>query len=426
MYDLTQTAFLFSVYANAASSIGGSAPQLAALLDLALDRGGEWTNGKHTYAVRGLLGEIGDQLYGSDWSVAWGPAIYQPAKTRHAANAVAVLHSASLDLYVVATAGTNMDDVYDWFREDLAVGPNAMVDFPISLAKPPVGGKANSAGQQIDLGTACGIYNLLKNVEDSTGHTRSLIDFLAQLKPTSSAGGTIVFVGHSLGGALSAALPLQVLASIDNWGWTAQGGRVCAMPTAAPTPGNQAFSTAWGKALPPLPVADTAPSNQVKTLNTPVENAIDLVPHAWTNLYARTQNAADPFYFSNFTLAPPGLASLTVRLDFTLAVGMAGLAAKAQLDGDAALMAKLPNVQLLQPSFPITYWDPAQQMFGSYNLPPLPVSDLERFETVLFMVHVWQYFPFFGITTSALPYPVTSQQSRKAARNARAISAERV
>ncbi|WP_010545581.1 hypothetical protein [Sphingomonas elodea] len=424
MYDLTQTSFLFSVYANAASSIEGTAPQLAGLLGLALDQGGSWSNGTQTYAVRGLLNEIGGQLYGGDWEVAWGPAVYQPANTRYAANAMAVLYSKALDLHVVATAGTNMDDIYDWFREDLPLGPNAMVDFPVSLATPPKGGAANGTVPQVSLGTAQGIYDLLVNMVDQNGVTVSLLDYLSGLTPGIAGTSTILFVGHSLGGALSATLPLQVLATIKDWAWTAQGGKVDAMPTAAPTPGNQLFSNLWASQLQPVPVAGTAAANQVTALNVPIEDAVDLVPHAWTNIFAETQDPSDPYYFFDSTLIPPTLGSLTVKLGGLLAPPVALAARAAQQNGEGALIAKLPNVQQLQPSFPISYWNAATQAFASYSLPPAPVTDIPTFKTMLFMVHVWQYFQFFGITTSALPYPITAQQSGKAAAGTRLAATE--
>lgn len=415
-YDLTQTAFMFSFFVNAASAVQGTSAQLAQFLDKVLSTGGTWSAGKNSYTINGLIQQQGSQLIGSDWQIGWGPAIFRPSTSGYPDNAMAVLYSPSQDTYVVAIAGTDPNSPYDWLFEDLKVGPNAMVNFPITnFSAAPTGGAANAGTAQITLGTALGVYNLLQNMIDQDGNTASLVSYLSGLVPVKSTA-KIIFVGHSLGGALSATLPLQLLSMIKNWGWTAKGGGVYAMPTAGPTPGNAAFAAMWNKQFPATPVQNTASGNQVTSLNVPIANSRDVVPHAWTNIYAKTQVPQSPVYFYDYQeklfQGTTTLQTLTVTLANVpnslnkLATEIYAVATKASTNGAGAGAATLGALTWLSDTSPITYWNGTA--FATYTLPTGNVTTLDAFKQVLGTIHVWQYFPFFGITTSTLPYPIVT------------------
>ncbi|MET3722921.1 hypothetical protein [Sphingomonas trueperi] len=427
MYDLTQTTFLFSYFVNAGAQVTGTAPQIAAFLDLALDHGGKWSNGAQTFSVSGLLDKIGDQLIGQDWKVAWGPAVYQSRQDARADNAMAVLHSASQDLYVVAIAGTDPNDAYDWLKEDFPVGPNDMVDFPLAdPAIPPVGHKADASRSQVSLGTARGLHHLLENLVDQDGNKASLIAYLQTLAPSGNGTPRIIFAGHSLGGALSAALPLQVLSMIEDWTWTGQGGVVNILPTAGPTPGNAVFAEAWGAAFPAAPVAGLNAGNQVSALNVPIANDKDLVPHAWTAIYATTPDSADPFYFFDFRPLAQTLQSLTVTIGPGLCDVVHHFATRAQTDGNGANAAVLPGRTWLPASFPISYFDKDTGTFSSYSLPTGEVIDPFTLLKVVGNVHVWGYFPFFGIKATDLPFPTAVEEGQSVFGKAQVIAPEAV
>ncbi len=203
VYDLSQTAYLFSMVSNSVSDSLGTAPCLAQQL---------------TDNVNKFIGYGGAGLAGvSDWTITWGPGVYQsPTNTSHLAdNAAVVVFSPTLNTYILAIAGTNPQDCYDWLTEDIDVGPNALVNFPIEFVHgtPPV--NVGVQGQsQVSLGTALGLYGVLQEMSGASLNTGfvQLQTYLATLTPGSGA--TLIVAGHSLGGALSAALGLQIQLSM--------------------------------------------------------------------------------------------------------------------------------------------------------------------------------------------------------------------
>ncbi len=211
------------------------------------------------------------------WSVVWGPAVFEAEEsaTSYADNVMYVAASPDESVYVVAIAGTNMKSAYDENKEDNGVNTTKswLEAFP-SLA--PYGAPLGiHPWPAISTGTALGVNNLLGMTDTLKTH-QSLRDFLRSRSGSGSK--TLIFGGHSLGGALAPTLALALFnpgggpLNIKDW------GHVYVLPVAGPTPGNKGFSEFFQKVFPPL--SSNAPQNPY-AWNQNIWNSLDAVPHAW-------------------------------------------------------------------------------------------------------------------------------------------------
>ncbi len=303
-------------------------------------------------------------LAGGDWSTVWGPFVYcemdgliqiNPGAT----NMMFVAHSPSQNMYVVAIAGTNPTGWSAGTIEDLEVGPNSMVAWPPVLGDIPLVNtdklqwtplpSPSADRPAIDAGTSAGMDVLYGMVCPYSG--LRLVDFLDPKNPKgthSQNGQTIVFTGHSLGGALAPTLAMLLYPMAAKAGTPAkrapnpnasQWQNVYIIATAGPTPGNAGFASLFYTpvTVPPLPnispapvtvpyppaaltltgisgnympvaTGDTAASGGVWPLmywNMDYANVYDVVPRAWTllaNLVAQptaTSNGYYPSFFAN-------------------------------------------------------------------------------------------------------------------------------
>jgi hypothetical protein len=274
-FSIMQQAFALSMWSNLAGSSTGTSQSLSLILKEKIE-GTDKVPGKlQTYATE----------VGSDWTVVWGPFAYAPDTL--AVNAAFIANSPSQNLYVVAIAATNERSVKDWNNEDFNVATN--VPFPI--AGLPSDGAASVTGAVVSKGTSIGVTNLLTQLG---GAGNSIADFLTGLQNSGkSAGNTLIFTGHSLGGALSPTLAAQIAGAAET---QAKWAQVLVLPTAGATPGNAAFAalfdtggpfavpaTQTGQQTVSVPDVSaaagigTAPANW----NTLVWNQYDVVPHAW-------------------------------------------------------------------------------------------------------------------------------------------------
>lgn len=211
-----------------------------------------------------------------DWSLVWGPGIKVNVASSVSANGIYVAYSDNAvnngPTYVVAVAATNGACPFDWTVEDLDV--STIVDFstfsPNSTPSPVT--NPDSSTPYISNGTAVGLGNLL-NIVGGYGDakTGTLSDFLSTIPSSQNA--TIVFTGHSLGGALSPTLALWL--KVNNQ--LSQFSDALVYPTAGASPGETNFSDLFAQNFP----ADSNAGSTAFQWNRVIWNTYDVVPHAW-------------------------------------------------------------------------------------------------------------------------------------------------
>ncbi len=204
--------------------------------------------------------------YIGGWQIIWGPVVFESTgplggPSHVADNTMAVFKGTDggNPVIVVAIAGTNYLSLFGIGREDI-VGPA-----PVAF----------SGDAWIAAGTHRGV-GILEAMKDPGGRG-ALQPFL---ESQASAGTTLIFTGHSLGGALSPSLALDLAVNkhFDLTRWA----KVYVYPTAGPTPGNQAFSDLFARTFPPVPpTGSAAPFN---AWNMDIINPLDIVPRAWAAL----------------------------------------------------------------------------------------------------------------------------------------------
>ncbi|MBV8517178.1 MAG: hypothetical protein JO197_07205 [Acidobacteria bacterium] len=242
-YTAQQRTAVLSILSNLASNRKGSVGDLRESLEQQL--------------TEALQSSTFTQYIGR-WDVVWGPQITKGSIfSDEADNAMYVARSAETNDHVVAIAGTNPGSLFDAAIEDLAVGT--------------VVGFGGLAGAEISKGTQTGIIALQNMTDPRT--TQTLRNFLDELPPTNA---NLIFTGHSLGGALSPAIALDLVVSqgLD----TSKFKNVYVYPSAGPTPGNDAFMQLFTKTFPA--VGD----NPFNAWNQNVRNTLDAIPRAWAQL----------------------------------------------------------------------------------------------------------------------------------------------
>jgi hypothetical protein len=236
-YTLQQKAFVFSMISSAAANMKGTPPQLEQAVTDKFNR--------ITAAFPQFLGE--------GWQLVWGPVVYEhkPTESPVADNTAFVARGTGdggKPVYIVSIAGTNPVSMFDIFTEDLSVH------------------QQDSFGRfqgKISNGTNIGVMVIEGLVSGVT-----LLEFL---KGVAGQDATIVFAGHSLGGALAptVALDYVVHKGLDPKDYA----KIYVCPTAGPTPGDSAFALNYSRRF---PARDGFNENLVSSL--------DAVPRAFTDL----------------------------------------------------------------------------------------------------------------------------------------------
>jgi hypothetical protein len=280
LYDNLQRIFCLSYLSNISAFFSGSREKIQKFttdaLNLALD------------LTRDLIGQ---------WELVWGPCVFQSEKNpdNKADNTMYVAMNRDLQgypQYVIAIAGSM--SLYDYWIEDFKVKNTCK--WPYYKDNPP------GLTPWISEGTQIGLDILTANTgnEQMKSNGKSIYDFLKDLMKDQKEKVEIVVTGHSLGGALSAALALYLADLKDEWD-PERYAVLSAYPTAGPPIGNYDFVTYF--------------ESRIGCSTTRIWNRIDLVPHLW--------NMLDEALCLYFPEVPPGpyvqalmnfLKSLTVKI----------------------------------------------------------------------------------------------------------------
>ncbi len=394
----------------------------------------------------------------ADWCTVWGPVVYQGELNPGATNAMYVAYSKNLQTYVVGIAGTNPTGDYALFVEDLAVKPAQMVAWPpqATMADPPslswtglpqpasvqsgmqpVQPMPDPAQPFIDAGTSDGITILYTMQDPETKQT--LAQFLSGV---TTSGQTLVFTGHSLGGALAPVLAMLLYpqakaspgpANAGDPSLKSNWGAVYVLATAGPTPGTVGFANRFftppaapvigsvtpiltvSPPLPPpaasgpyAPVATNAPQSaatwQFTYWNMIYANSFDVVPRAWNalaNLVQQPQAGQGPDYPSFFA-GGSALAAATSKTDVTApgpdAFNLIGtVKAKSGYVGDTT---NYYAACLLHSPFNGSWgnWTPKSTTYPpAWIATPIvaPVASLDDLKTWILNAHLGQYAQAF-------------------------------
>lgn len=226
-----------------------------------------------TKDIDAILGDARVQKLIGQWKVVWGPVAWSHKGTdkggkRVADNTMFVARQGDgnvnpgVDNYVVAIAGTNPLSWYGWLVEDFNVKDTVAWEY---LPQGYQGGLS----PRVSAGTNIGVDVLMAKMTDpAKGGT--LVEFLKAEMAKATCQTQISVSGHSLGGALSAAvaLALENLRQDEDKNWDPKNlATVCALPTAGATPGDRDFALYYDQVM-------GARTNRIW-------NKFDVVPHAW-------------------------------------------------------------------------------------------------------------------------------------------------
>lgn len=244
MYTLQQQVFALSFLSNAADQQTGS------VADLQANAAGVINEKLTNPAVVAQLG--------SSWKIVWGPIVFQEPASDVADNAMVVYQGTGAvgPVYVVGIAATNAGSQFDQDVEDRDVGSTVPFD---------------GNGAWIAAGTSVGVQNLKAMTDPAGGSLQSFLESRA------ASNATLIFAGHSLGGALSPTLALDLVVNqgLDRTKWK----DVFVYPSAGPTPGNPAFRDLFAATF-----AQQAAAEAWNAWNMDVVNSLDIVPRAWSQL----------------------------------------------------------------------------------------------------------------------------------------------
>jgi hypothetical protein len=244
MYTLHQQVFTLSFLANVADGKTGTVATLQA------------------NAAAAIQEKLSDPVVvaqlGSSWQLVWGPIIVQEPESDVADNAMVVYRgtSAGAPVYVVGVAATNSGSKFDQDVEDRDVGSTVPFD---------------RNGARIAAGTHAGVQNLKGMTDPAGGSLQSFLESQA------ASDATLIFAGHSLGGALSPTLALDLV--VNDGFAPANWKDVFVYPSAGPTPGNQSFRDLFANTFVQQPAAEAW-----NAWNMDVVNSLDIVPRAWNQL----------------------------------------------------------------------------------------------------------------------------------------------
>lgn len=326
--------------------------------------------GSSEFLANKLVGKLND-FYSDNveqlgtWSTVWGPVVFEhdPGTLATADNVMYVAANADRSVFVVAVAGTNAASQYDIKDEDEAVSKT--VAWAKAFPSLPPYSTPNGLDPYVSSGTALGVNNLLGMRDGSTGQT--LLAYLAELE-AAGAPATLIFCGHSLGGALAPTLALALFNGNGGQLHIASWTNVFLYPTAGPTPGNGDLAAYVAQQFPPR--GPQARPYQVWNQN--VWNSLDAVPQGWVIALL----AEVPFLYPTAPPWPP--QDLEQMIQYMISLSLQGASSGAG-----------PYVRLAN-----------QRLTGTYN-PEFPVSNKTTFELQAAYQHTTAYDKLLDVTSVA-------------------------
>lgn len=350
----------------------------------------------------------------ADWQVAWGPALFEAWDNIGATNTAFVAYSAKLNTYVVAIAGTNPVGANAMLFQDLDVNPAHMVAWRPTVDRKHVPPRLiwektphpKSDKPALAKGTSEGVSRLYELQGTSIHDPDKAVTLEVFLESVANTSATLIFTGHSLGGALSPMLALLLYPEPSKSRWA----NVYILATAGPTPGNQALANLFAdpKAYPRRAIAPYEPAGtqggfaRFTDWNVNYANDHDLVPRAWDRLVGIVEKpgkSKDPwpcFFSEEASLKPiPGLEVFTMLAAMEKRAGYTD-------DKTPYYAPALPQVSF---SGQWGKWGPSGDGYPPVwkpDVPPAGGMDLKAFVNDTLNAHLPQYpFAFLGANAPA-------------------------
>ncbi|KAI1194026.1 hypothetical protein F5X97DRAFT_338231 [Nemania serpens] len=227
-------------------------------------------------AMIATFNEVVPGLSGS-WTISWGPRVYKEEDKPDTGpdNVWFAAIDETQKICVVAIAGTQSNSVPDLYQDFDVI---EVVDFNAWVGQWSKDGitQPQNADPTADTtlpycakGTCAGVWNVLKNVSTAASKNIRIDEYLRSLDSSY----TIVFTGHSLGGALAPVSALGLTKANLLGDHT-----VKVMPSAGVSPGNEILAADYTSAFPKDP-----PSGEgYQVYNLDYYNTLDIVPQAWS------------------------------------------------------------------------------------------------------------------------------------------------
>lgn len=358
--------------------------------------------------TQALADTIIQGLIGTDWTPVWGPVVYSNdpgANTVIADNTMVLFNSPSQNLFVLAIAGTNIDSMYDWFKEDFSV--NTRVSW-----RTVVGNQVNipilDSLAAISGGTYTGLQILL-NMQDSNKNT--MISALQTAVGKLKTKATLAVAGHSLGGALAPTMALylhDMQQTSSNWNSSGNISAIQAWPTAGPTPGNGSWATYYQYVV----NKETGSSYGAPLSYTSKYNTLDVIPQAWqSSTLANVPTIYEP------NIKQPSGSNPVETVTGVLAVG--AVLNSVDTSNILSVFNQVTPWTAMQGTFDTTTDNAVQQKLkNAYLVIPSGLSsytqyfiNLARFLAQMAFQHTTAYNTLLNITAFAAEYAIIKQNN---------------
>lgn len=315
-----------------------------------------------------LPGEI--QKLDSNWALSWGPRVYKRDPEDVIFGPDNVWYAAANEsekLILVAVAGTAAKSEQGWLVIDGDV--RQTVDFKKWIAtwtlddipKPnPI--FATPATARAAMGTCIGVWNVASSTSDSSSPGTTIGQYLE-----TKQGYTVIFAGHSMGGAVAPVTALALIQSkvvSPNKPWYI-------LPSAGATPGDQKLIDLITAQFPPGNLPGD-PEKQYEVFNRDLYNKLDVVPQAWS-LNSSSDRKLDNIKQIYAGLRDPAADDLGIVVD-----GLKVLSRASGIEYEPIVGASFAGV--------------------SFDASSLDPSNLDAVEKQVYTEHITAYTEYFGIT----------------------------